>query len=449
MNNIRLQNFRCYADQSIAFKPGINLLVGDNASGKTSVLKACKYVLSSFFSGFSDENTKWINPDVDDFRHLELDGILLQELPILITFDAEDTIAYPEMTRSSLINLFGEKTDRWYTLIKNSKKNSRPLTSGIKEYKDYATLLKETYTNESGQQKALPLFANFSTEDIHSTRKIDAGKFKTYNHKPSFGYYECLEGDGFLPYWIKRLLILQEGERNKQEIAIVRKAISDALGADGCNIIKDLHIRPLQKKVYYRFMDGREVEADYLSDGYRRLVNIITDIAFRCALLNRGLYGEEACSHTKGTVLIDEIDLHLHPTLQSLVLKGLRNAFPQVQFIVSSHAPMVMSSVKSNEENTVYFLHYSTTNNYNLSPITTYGMDLSTISDIILDQTPRVAEVDNQLNNLFNLIDTEKFEEAQRMLQEMQEQYGSNLPELSQAEAMLNCVTTDDNEENQ
>lgn len=449
MNNIRLQNFRCYADRSIVFKPGINLLVGDNASGKTSVLKACKYVLSSFFSGFSDENTKWINPDVDDFRHVELDGILLQELPILITFDAEDTIAYPEMTRRSLINLFGEKTDRWYTLIKNSKKNSRPLTSGIKEYKDYAALLKETYTNESGQQKSLPLFANFSTEDIHSTRKIDAGKFKIYNHKPSFGYYECLEGDGFLPYWIKRLLILQEGERNKQEIAIVRKAISDALGADGCNIIQDLRIRPLQKKVYYCFMDGREVEADYLSDGYRRLVNIITDIAFRCALLNRGLYGEEACAHTKGTVLIDEIDLHLHPTLQSLVLKGLRNAFPQVQFIVSSHAPMVMSSVKSNEKNTVYFLHYSTTNAYDIIPITTYGMDLSTISDIILGQPPRAAEVDNQLNNLFNLIDTEKFEEAQRMLQEMQEQYGSNLPELSQAEAMLNCVTTDDNEENQ
>lgn len=449
MNNIRLQNFRCYADRFIVFKPGINLLVGDNASGKTSVLKACKYVLSSFFSGFSDENTKWINPDVDDFRHVELDGILLQELPILITFDAEDTIAYPEMTRRSLINLFGEKTDRWYTLIKNSKKNSRPLTSGIKEYKDYAALLKETYTNESGQQKSLPLFANFSTEDIHSTRKIDAGKFKIYNHKPSFGYYECLEGDGFLPYWIKRLLILQEGERNKQEIAIVRKAISDALGADGCNIIQDLRIRPLQKKVYYCFMDGREVEADYLSDGYRRLVNIITDIAFRCALLNRGLYGEEACAHTKGTVLIDEIDLHLHPTLQSLVLKGLRNAFPQVQFIVSSHAPMVMSSVKSNEKNTVYFLHYSTTNDYGIIPITTYGMDLSTISDIILGQPPRAAEVDNQLNNLFNLIDTEKFEEAQRMLQEMQEQYGSNLPELSQAEAMLNCVTTDDNEENQ
>lgn len=449
MNEIRLQNFKCYSDQPIALKPGINLLVGDNASGKTSVLKACKYVLSAFFAGFSDENTKWINPDIDDFRHVELDGILLQELPILIAFNAEDIIAYSETVGEPLINIFGEKPDRWYTLIKNSKKNSRPLTSGIKEYKDYATLLKETYTNEQGQQKALPLFANFSTEDIHSTRKIDTGKFITYNHKPSFGYYECLEGDGFLPYWIKRLLILQEGERNKQEITIVRKAVSDALGADGCNIIQDLHIRPLQKKVYYRFMDGREVEADFLSDGYRRLVNIVTDIAFRCALLNRGLYGEEACALTKGTVLIDEIDLHLHPTLQSLALKGLCNAFPQVQFIVSSHAPMVMSGVESNEENVVYKLSYSTTNGYNIIPIITYGMDLSTISDIILDQTPRAAEVDKQLNNLFSLIDTDKYKDAQQMLRSMQEKYNNKLPELSQAEAMLNCVIIDNNEENQ
>lgn len=447
MKEIILQHFRCYADQSIELKPGINLLVGDNASGKTSVLKACKYVLSAFFAGFSDENTKWINPGNDDFRHVELDGILSQELPIQISFDAGD-MPYYDTIEGFLVSIDSNK-NRWYTLNKNSKKNSRPLTYGIKEYKDDATLLKENYTNEQGQQQALPLFANFSTEDIHSTRKIDAGKFKTYNHKPSFGYYECLEGEGFLPYWINRLLILQEGEKNKQEITIVRKAISDALGADGCNIIQDLHIRPLQKKVYYRFMDGREVEADFLSDGYRRLVNIVMDIAFRCALLNRGLYGEAACTYTKGTVLIDEIDLHLHPTLQSLVLKGLRNAFPKIQFIVSSHAPMVMSGVESNGENVVYKLSYSTANGYSVIPIITYGMDLSTISYIILDQTPRAAEVDKQLNDLFGLIDDEKYKDARQMLYDMQEKYNNQLPELSQAEAMLNCVTTDDNEENQ
>lgn len=53
MNEIQLNNFRCYTAQTIRFKSGINLLIGDNASGKTSLLKACKYVLSTFFSGYS------------------------------------------------------------------------------------------------------------------------------------------------------------------------------------------------------------------------------------------------------------------------------------------------------------------------------------------------------------------------------------------------------------
>ena len=79
MKEIRMGNFRCYADQSIEFKPGINLLIGDNASGKTTILKACKYVLSAFFSGFSDENTRWISPDESDFTENIKDGIILPE----------------------------------------------------------------------------------------------------------------------------------------------------------------------------------------------------------------------------------------------------------------------------------------------------------------------------------------------------------------------------------
>ena len=369
MNEIRLQNFRCYTTQVIPFKSGVNLLVGDNGSGKTSVLKGCKYVLSAFFSGFSDENTKWINPDLNDFRSVEVDGILSQELPINIQFNAEDIIIYHELQSTEGSSSSGESS--LYSLTKRSKKNSHPLTSGIKKYRDYASALQKQYFDETGQKRALPLFTSFSTEDIHSNRKIDASKFTVYTHKSSFGYYECLEGDGFFPYWIKRLLILQEGRESHPEISIVKKAIVDALGADGCGIIENMHIRPLKRKVYFFLVDGREVASDYLSDGYRRLVNIVVDIAFRCALLNRGIYGEEACRHTKGTVLIDEIDLHLHPTLQSLVLTGLQNAFPNLQFIVSSHAPMVMSGVKSNEQNVVYKLDYSKEHGYSVDAIET------------------------------------------------------------------------------
>jgi len=329
------------------------------------------------------------------------------------------------------------------------KKNSRALIAGIREYKEYSSTLKKEYFSESGQTRPLPLFASFSTEDIHANRKIDAGKFKHYEQKPSFGYYECLGGDGFFPYWVNRLLILQEGRENHDEITIVRNAIQSALGISGCQIVQDLQIRPIQKKIYFILMDGREIESDFLSDGYRRLINIITDIAFRCALLNRGIYGTDACRETSGTVLIDEIDLHLHPSLQSTVLTGLRKTFPHIQFIITPHAPMIMSGIENNEENIIYKLSFSREAGYNvISSINTYGINVSSITENVLGQTPRDQKVDDKLTELFSLIDNEKNNEARTLLATLQKDLGDNLPELSEAEAMLNCIISDNDEEN-
>lgn len=447
MKELKMKNFRCFSEQNISFRSGINLLVGDNASGKTSVLKACKYVLSAFFSGFSDENTNQNHLDTDDFREVIVDGIVLPEQPINLFFNIDDTIEHTELLergRSLIedIELYN------YALVKNSKKNERSLITGIKGYKLYGSSLKEVYFTESGQQKSLPLFASFSTEDIHSARKINEKRFKTYNHKPSFGYYECLDGEGFFKYWIKRLLVLNERNQNDEEVLAVYTALREALDIQGCGIICGMDIRHNQGKVYFELIDGREVEADLLSDGYRRIVNIVLDLAFRCAILNRGLYGINAARETKGTVLIDEIDLHLHPTLQSTILKGLRNAFPRLQFIVTTHAPMVMSGIENNDENIVYKLDYSNEEGYTIESVNAYGMDMSTISEIILEQTPRNIETEDKLEELFALIDDNRFEEARVALNSMKDRYGSSIPELAQAEAMLNCIADDDDEEN-
>ena len=455
MKEIRMGNFRCYEDQSIEFKPGINLLIGDNASGKTTILKACKYVLSAFFSGFSDENTRWISPDESDFTENIKDGIILPEKPVELDFTYDYDI-YSKVPSKKQGLLFDTDTniseEEKFTLQKVSKKNSRALVSGISGFRDYAKELYEEFISEETSQQvyALPLFACFTTEDIHTTRtttKIEMGNFINYAQKNSFGYYECLDGNGFLPYWLKRLLVLQEGQKNLQEIEIVRQAIKDALGKDGCNIIGDMHIRPIQKKIYYILTDGREAESAQLSDGYKRLVNIVTDIAFRCALLNRGKYNIEACHETKGTVLIDEIDLHLHPTLQASVFKGLRNAFPKLQFIATTHAPMVMTGIENNEENVVYRLSYSTTDGYEVATAKTYGLDVSTITEAILNQSPRDEAVDNQLKQLFDLIDEEQTEKARFLFDELKSQFGDTLPDLARAEAMLNFTIEDDNEE--
>lgn len=80
------------------------------------------------------------------------------------------------------------------------------------------------------------------------------------------------------------------------------------------------------------------------ADGYRSVLGMVADLAFRCGVLNHHL-GAEAPQLTSGVVLIDEIDMHLHPSWQTHVLRDLTKAFPRIQFIVTTHSPFVLSSV--------------------------------------------------------------------------------------------------------
>ena len=214
-----------------------------------------------------------------------------------------------------------------------------------------------------------------------------------------------------------------------------------ALGPEGCNIIADVDIRPIQGKIYYILPDGRETDSDNLSDGYRRLINIVLDLAFRCMLLNKGIYGLEACAKTEGTVLIDEIDLHLHPTMQSVVMKGLNNAFPKLQFIITSHAPMIMSSISLETGNKIIKLQFSETNGYEAHETKLFGMDASTIIETELNIPSRDAIVQKSLDNIFDLIDAENIEEATVKLNAMKEKFDGTIPELAKAESMITFLT--------
>lgn len=430
MEKVILQNYRCYSYLELSFKKKLTVLTGDNASGKTTILRALKSVLSSFFTGYSDENTRFLGLSKNDFTQLSSeDDSIINEKPIIIDF-----------------HLLGIEASLLLNSVKARQAN-RTGTKNLSMIKSYAKELQKTLFDSNGNQiKPLPLFASFSTEDIHSIRRLKTKDFTVYSKKPSFGYYECLQGEGLYPYWKKRLLVLKEGSKNELEITGVTQAIKDALGKNGCNIINDMTIRFNQGKLYYHLTDGREVESNNLTDGQARLVNIVTDVAFRCMLLNKGIYKEDACIKTKGTVLIDEIDLHLHPTLQSTVIKGLKNAFPELQFIVTTHSPMVMSSVKSNDDNAIYRLEYND-NQYNVLEKNLYGVDISKIIELTLNIPPRDKEVEEKLLNLFDLIDNNDIETAKSYLGELKSQFGDSLPELSKAQAMIDITLIEDEED--
>ena len=85
-----------------------------------------------------------------------------------------------------------------------------------------------------------------------------------------------------------------------------------------------------------------------LSDGYRNMIGMVADIAYRAAVLNPQL-GSEAAKLTPGIVLIDEIDLHLHPKWQRRVVEDLKRTFPKIQFFATTHSPFIIQSLKANE----------------------------------------------------------------------------------------------------
>lgn len=443
-----MKNFRCYDDNSIEFHRGINLFVGDNAVGKTSLLSACNLVMNAFFSGYSDENTTWKSAEDTDFREVRNGDYVSNDSPINISFDLYDS-DLPDIEKldgqlhSLNLSSTNENSDAQFYIEKKSKKNSRNLVAGLKSLKEYASVLQlNSHKFEDGkaiQVNALPLFAYYTTEDIYTKRKFDKEKrlFKKYPQKPSFGYFECFDCKGLLDCWIKRLLVLKEAEEGEVEISCVQKAIAEALGdsAYGCQIINSIDIRHNAGKVYFNYCDGREVSTDLLSDGYRRLVSIIVDLSFRCALLNKIKYGADAYKHTHGTVIIDEIDSHLHPSLQVKIVNALQKTFPRLQFIISSHAPLVMSSVENNKDNVVYKLQFKD-GKYTHTELNPYGLDASTIMSAYLDQVPRDLKIDSQIKAIEQLIDDGNYSDAESKIRELYITNPSN-PEISKLETML------------
>ena len=419
LRRIKLTDFRCFREYEIGLKSGVNLLIGENGSGKTSVIRGVTLALNAFFKGFSDENTSCAGIAAEDFSHTVANESKSLTRPAEVMFST--------MSGDEGISIF-RKSKKTSTIYRNAKEFN---------WKNKDLYYRVAEEDGDHRQTPLPLLAFFATDDIHlKYQNVEAKAFKEYYLTPSFGYYLCLRGGFLAKYWINRMLVLEEGDKGEEELAIVKNAIRTALGEDGCGIIHDVTIRPKQGYVYFIFTDGREVRFEDLSDGYMRLVNMVMDMAFRCSILNRPLFGPEACYRTEGVVGIDEIDDHLHPSLQAKVIKGLKLAFHQVQIVISTHAPMVMSSVKTNDENEVLHLEYRD-GMYMATPINTYGLDASTILEMYMGKNTRVAEVEERLKALFDLIDNDHYSEAKAKLKELTRDFGDTLPEIIQARTML------------
>jgi hypothetical protein len=175
---------------------------------------------------------------------------------------------------------------------------------------------------------------------------------------------------------------------------------------------------------------GEELSVDYLSDGEKCLLAMVGDLARRLAIANPGskkpLAGE-------GVVLIDEIELHLHPRWQRQVVPLLQKTFPNCQFIVTTQSPIVVSELR---DATVLVLRREGDRQVCVEAPPVYGRDANRILEEIMEVPERPEAIQDRLRAVFAAIARGELEDANRLVGGLREEIGDD-PELVRAEALI------------
>jgi predicted ATP-binding protein involved in virulence len=226
----------------------------------------------------------------------------------------------------------------------------------------------------------------------------------------NFGYYEWDNEEACSRIWLERMeRSLKELERmerrqsngksymdvpklesRKQEISMIEKCFRAFSEHDSFIEVDSFELSAFDDQLCVRSSDGRLFAFRQLPAGYKRMFYILLDIAYRSYILNQSV-------DATGIVIIDEIDLHLHPGLEKVVLNRFQKVFPHLQFIISTHSPLVITSMKTDTvRNCIYRMTPDTTEPQILGDV--YGLDYNSgIEDVM-----QVASSDEKLERLLS-----------------------------------------------
>ena len=178
------------------------------------------------------------------------------------------------------------------------------------------------------------------------------------------------------------------------------------------------------------FEDGHVASWSELSDGYHVFIALVADIARRAVMLNE-IDGADAPARVEGVVLIDEIDLHLHPRWQRAALPLLREAFPRLQLVVSTHSPQVLSSAENRQVRRLVDGRIQERN------VFVSGRDTNAILRDLMDTDDRDGDGVVELRRLHAAIDQGDHDRADRIYQELLRRWGDSDPALLRARGFM------------
>lgn len=412
VKNVSLQNFRGFQNISIDMDDKLTVFISRNGGGKTTVLDAI-----------------W-----EGLRHIKKD-IFKEKVP-----------------KSSLTSLD----------VKNGSEGSEIALTIQLDYQWYEQL------EDGGGQVENVLRPNESELRIISTGNIEAGfhtstrsapgddlkEIKGYleryftkkDSKPVFRYYRGSDANGYdgaintaeLSAWVdRRQKVLLQGTNKKFKLQVdwLREAVSSILSDEEVAYL-DLQVVYQEDGDYLSIEKREEGQTEenlaiaQLSSGEQTLLKMAADLAI--SLIEANPSQSESFNPLKegfGIALIDEVGIHLHPGWQRGVLPKLQEVFPNVQFVVSTHSPLVLSDIKRTQGRLIHDFQVS-----GIGPVE--GRDASSILEEEFGEEERPKEYQEKLERFYQLLDKNR-NEAEFLLKELKQIWGEKDDEIIRAESYL------------
>lgn len=462
IKEIEITDFRCFSTFKCQFEPGVNVLIGRNGAGKTTLIHALHKAMSFIFSNDRSLGKEFLSKgnntlNVRSFKESD--------------YRFDTALREPVQTVSIKAKASYNGKDLSWELFRRNQTNAALYQSRYK--KAFTEFMHEWKRNDA----VLPLLAYYSDSYPHKYVKTVKYALDIVNNgvmPRNFGYYQwddeaactsiwetrmsnCL--NKVQPYYTIILRAISELQELEEKLSVDElkdnqdyqrliaeeerihtivaeplaemmfvekrlKAFAEALpGVKEQNREIDV-LAPVQTQEGFQlglhFKDGSTALLQDLPAGYRRLYSIVFDMAYRAYILNGDVEPE-------GLVIIDEIDLHLHPELEKEVLNVFHSVFPEVQFIVSTHSPMVLTNLHP-DGCKIMRMETGYTEPATIEDI--YGLDYNTGVEDVMGVDAKNVEIDN-------LVSTLAFFEAKKMAEQAENVRTLLLEKLKGDEAHL------------
>lgn len=411
LKELKLKNFRAFDDLTLKLDESLTVIIGNNGSGKTAILEAISKSLS------------WVSA-----RILTSTG---KGSPVLLS-DIQTGTDYSEVT--TCFSLGDNKIA--ISLAKANERFAGNISSDLSLSESLGTMYKQL--GVANKEVPIPLFAYYA---VDRTLKHPSGKQSPTAKISSrfMGLDDGITAASHLERFFSNYIALHnlandadERDHYKKLLSILNVVLERAVEG-----VRDFKVkRPDGRDAIYVRNQGREINIWQLSDGQKVLLALMGDIALRMLTLNGKT--AEPIKNTPGIILIDELELHLHPKWQRQIISALTETFSRCQFIVTTHSPQIPGEIQAKHLR-ILTLNDKGEATVNI-PEQSYGLTTSAILEMLMGADSRNKIADQSINEIFRLIEDESYIEARAKIDELKKKMKGSDSKLTEAESWLTML---------